>query len=108
MATRVNELRAPPEITTSRVDGPIGRWTNTEYRPRHLAGLVESIGFFDGVVNPLRERVFPNGMVELIIQFDEPHRQADPVLPGRYPPICATGLAIEPVVIEGPRGRCRV
>jgi AraC-like DNA-binding protein len=90
------------------VDGPLGWWTQTEYRPRHLAGVVDGIWYFDGFVSLSRERVFPNGMLELIIQFDEPHRQADPVLPGRYPPLCATGLTTRPVVIEAPRGRCRV
>jgi AraC-like DNA-binding protein len=95
-------------ITSTQFDGPLGRWTQTECRPRHLPGLVESVGFFDGTIALPRERVFPNGTLELIIQFDEPHRQADPVLPGRYPPVCATGLATKPVVIEAPNGRCRV
>jgi AraC-like DNA-binding protein len=95
-------------IRTSHVDGPFGRWTQAEYRPPHLAGMVDRIWYFDGVVSLPRERVFPNGMLELIVQFDEPHRQAEPELPGRYPPLCATGLITRPFVIEAPRGRCRV
>jgi AraC-like DNA-binding protein len=95
-------------ITSTSFDGSLGRWTQTEYRPRHLDGLVESVAFFDGTIALPRERVFPNGTLELIIQFDEPHRQAEPMLLGRYPPVCATGLATKPIIIEAPNGRCRV
>jgi hypothetical protein len=49
-------------VTTRTIDSPLGRWTHAEARPAHLARVVESIWYFDGVVAERRERVFPSGV----------------------------------------------
>ncbi len=96
------------DVVTRHLDGPEGRWTHVEWRPAHLRALVDYIWYFDGWVRTPRERVFPSGLLELIVQLDTPHREIAPRPTSRYPAVCATGLMTGPVVIEAPRGRCRV
>ncbi len=53
--------------------------------------------------------MFPNGRLEIVVQFDQPHR---PVVgggwDGPFPSACTSGLQVAPFVIEGPPGRMRV
>jgi AraC-like DNA-binding protein len=55
-----------------------------------------------------RERVFPNGLVELIVQLDDPYLD---VIEGEClvtPASCVTGIYSSPIVVQAPRRRCRV
>jgi AraC-like DNA-binding protein len=102
------------EITTQRVDSPLGCWTHSVWRPPPRTGLsavVESIMYFAGTLTFPRERVFPDGRVELVVQLDEPHRlvrRETPETAEPFAPACLTGILSESRVIAAPAGRCRV
>jgi len=96
------------EITTHRIDSPLGRWTHTEGRSASLAGLVESIGLFEGTTVFPRERVFPNGKLELIVHLGERYREVTAAGTEICPAVCLTGLQRGPLVVEAPPGPCRV
>jgi hypothetical protein len=92
-------------------DSALGTWKITEWRPpacSPLFGPVEAIWHWDGVTVHPRERTFPNGRFELIVQLDEPYRPgADDPLPP-FPALCVGGMYRRPWVVEAPRKRCRV
>ncbi len=86
-------------------------WTHAEWRPRAgspLAGAVERVWYFDGTLGSARERVFPDGTLELIVQLDTPHRPGVDAPAPRFPPLCVTGLRTTAEIVEAPPGRCRV
>ncbi len=93
-------------IVAREIDSALGRWTHHEWRPAALAGVVERIWHFDGLTAHARERLFPNGLIEMVVQLDAPHwlieRDRTPT-----PALCVTGLQTGAMLIESP-GRCRV
>ena len=98
-------------LRTTRFEGELGCWTTTNWEPVAgdvLAPYVLGIWDFDGVLAQSRERVFPNGALELIVQLDEPHRPGDAVDPRPFPAVCIGGLQTTSEVVQGPPGRCRV
>lgn len=95
-------------IVTLRVDSPLGRWTHSEWRPAHLAGVVERISYFAGTLTLPRERVFPDGRVELILQLGEPHRLVQGERTEPFSAACFTGLLSTSMLIEAPADGCRV
>lgn len=99
-------------LDVRRVDSELGRWTHTEWVPdagNPLAGVVDRIWDFEGTLSRARERTFPNGMIELIVQLDEPHRPVrDDVAGSHFPAVCVSGLMTTAEVVEAPPARCRV
>jgi len=100
------------DLRTPRVevmDGPLGRWVSAWWRPPALARHVSLLWFFDGALNLARERVFPDGTVELIVHLGPRYRStlADEHRDG-YPLLCFNGLRMKAEVIEAPPGRSRV
>ena len=98
-------------VTQQSVDAPLGRWTHTEWVPdagSALAGLIDRIWHFDGRTTHRRERVFPNGLLEVIVHLDDRYRLID----GEGPELCGvtgvTGMQLGPMLIEAPAARCRV
>jgi AraC-like DNA-binding protein len=89
------------EIVTTRG----GRWTLTESRPRHLARFVESIWCFEGSLAHARERHFPNGLLELVVQLDDRFHFVNDRSRERCAPNCLAGLQTGPTIIEAPPGR---
>ncbi len=68
-------------------DSDLGRWTAARWAPPRtspLFNLIERIWYFDGALANAKERVFPDGRSELIVMLDEPHRDGDTALPGRF------------------------
>jgi AraC-like DNA-binding protein len=61
-------------IETVRRVSPLGAWTYSSWRPPHLGGLVDHVWAYDGASTHRRKRVFPNGRVELLLNFGEPYR----------------------------------
>ena len=95
-------------VVTHRSSGPLGDWTAVIATPPPLDGLVARLWHFDGVVAHPRERVLPNGHVEIVVQ-----------LRGRYGLVrrhgvdgCAavgvSGVQTAPFVIAAPAGRAVV
>ena len=98
-------------VALTRHDSAFGTWTHAEWAPdagSPLAGLVERVWYFDGVLGAARERVFPDGTLELIVQLDTPHRPGIDAPASAFPPLCVTGLRTTAEVVEAPLGRCRV
>jgi AraC-like DNA-binding protein len=73
-----------------------------------LVGVIERIWHFDGKTTLRRERVFPDGMLEIIIHLDERYR----LIEGEGPEVCGvtgvTGMQLGPLLIEAPERPCRV
>jgi len=98
-------------IVSQHLDSELGRWSHTEWRPGRehpLRWAVERVWDFDGMASAPRERVFPNGMSELIVQLDD--RYLDVLGAGTTvtPATCVTGIYSRALVVEAPRRRCRV
>ena len=62
------------KISTLHSDTPLGSWIYSEWRPPHLAGLVEVIWYFKGPTSSARKRILPNGMVEMLVNFGDSYR----------------------------------
>jgi hypothetical protein len=98
-------------VTLARHESALGTWTSAQWKPARgtaLYGALDRIWYFDGVLAARRERVFPDGLIELIVQLDEPHRPGDDPGRGSFPPLCATGLRLGSETVQAPPGRCRV
>jgi hypothetical protein len=100
-----------PTVAVTRHESALGSLTHAQWKPAfssQLAGSIDQIWYFDGTLGEVRERVFPDGTLELIVQLDSPHRPGvdGPARP--FPPVCVTGLRTTAEVVEAPPGRCRV
>jgi AraC-like DNA-binding protein len=94
-----------------RHDSALGAWVQASWSPpdgTRLHGSVHRIWYFEGVLVARRERVFPDGSIEIIVQLDEPHRPGDRADAQGFPPVCVTGLRLTSEVVVAPAGRCRV
>ncbi|HZY96878.1 MAG TPA: helix-turn-helix domain-containing protein [Candidatus Cybelea sp.] len=97
--------------TVESEDSALGRWTVAHWSPSassRLSGAVERIWYFDGVIVYPKERVFPDGIAELIVMLDEPHRNGDANALVPFPAVCINGLRTRSSVVVAPPGRCRV
>jgi len=98
-------------MITRSVDGPLGRWRHSSCRPSHLAGLVEDVWLFDGVLTNRRERTFPNGLLEIFVHLGERYRLVEDGGAARNwlcPSSCVTGLQLGHLVVEAPATRVAV
>lgn len=98
-------------VETLRCDSEFGSWLTSGWIPTPddiLFGLVERIWDFEGTLVFRREQLFPNGIFELVVQLDEPHRSVDRPASVPFPAICLNGLQTATSTIEAPKGRFRV
>jgi AraC-like DNA-binding protein len=98
-------------VTTTRNESSFGACSQAKWSPAPgsaLYGAIDRIWFFDGTLGAQRERVFPDGTLELIVQLDTPHRPGVDEPADPFPPLCVTGLRTTAEVVEAPPGRCRV
>ena len=98
-------------IVAQHFDSNLGRWTHTGWRPGPgdpLEWAVDRVWDFDGMAAHPQERVFPNGHLELIVQFDD--RYLDVTTAGTVPTpaACVTGIFSRSAVVQAPRRPCRV
>ena len=89
-------------MTSGVVDDAFGAWTYLHCRPAHLAGLVEHIWLFDGSMTCLRERTFPNGLLEIIVHLGERYSVVEDRGTWVCPTTCVTGLQLGHLVVEAP------
>ena len=94
-------------LVSSREESELGAWTQLTWRPRALAGLVECFWLFDGMLGR-RERYYPTGELDLIVQLDAPFRIIEGQPAATCPPSSLAGLIVAPLVIESPAARSRV
>ena len=89
-------------IETARGVFPAGSWSYSSWRPPHLAGVVDHIWTYSGPTSHRRKRVFPNGRVELLINFGDPYR----ILDGRGADHCRIawlgGPQVGPLLVHQP------
>jgi AraC-like DNA-binding protein len=95
-------------LTTGVVDDAFGSWTYHHCRPARLAGLVDHIWLFDGSLTCLRERTFPNGLLEIIVHLGERYSVVEDRGNWVCPATCVTGLQLSHLVVEAPAHRTRV
>lgn len=98
---------APVGVVSWREESELGSWTQVTCRPRALAGLVESIWLFDGKLQR-RERYYPTGELDLIVQLDEPFRIVEGQPAGALAPTSLAGLIVTPLLIETPAVPTRI
>lgn len=96
-------------LTVRRVESPLGTWTHAEARPAHLSGLVDFLWHFEGSILCLRERIFPNGSLEIIVhlgggRYRDVHEDRVSICPEA----CVTGIQLGAMVIEAPGVRTAV
>jgi AraC-like DNA-binding protein len=91
-------------------DSELGQWISAQWTPPEASRLrpfVESVWYFHGATAYSRERIFPDGSAELIVQLDDVYRDGDKgSIP--FPTVCVNGLRTRPSVVEAPGTRCRV
>lgn len=75
----------------------------SEWRPAELAGFVEQLWYSEGTISHPRERILPNGKIELIVNFGDPYRLVEGSGVERMSTGVVTGMQSRPIVIEGPR-----
>lgn len=73
-----------------------------ELRPAHLRDLVARIWYFEGRLELPRERVFPDGQVELIVHIGPSYRLIEAHGAQVLPSCCVAGLMQRPALIEAP------
>ena len=105
MATVASE---PIAVTSGAVDDAFGAWTYLHCRPAYLAGLVDHIWLFDGVMTSLRERTFPNGLLEIIVHLGERYSVVEDRCVWVCPTTCLTGLQLGHLIVEAPVQRTKV
>jgi AraC-like DNA-binding protein len=92
----------PMAIQTVAGGSPRGRWSYSVWRPPQLSGLIDHLWAYDGPSSHRRKRVFPNGRVELILNFGEPYRVVD----GAGVEVCRrawiSGPQVGPVLLQQP------
>jgi AraC-like DNA-binding protein len=97
-------------VVAWREESELGAWTQLVSRPSGLTGLVESIWLFDGKLSR-RERHYPTGEIDLIIQLDAPS-ESFRIVEGQpattCPSSCLAGLIVAPLVIETPAATSRM
>lgn len=99
------------QVASHVVDTELGRWRLAAWEPPAGSPLGRAVGGvwdFEGIVTAPRERVFPNGGVELLLQLDARYRdigQAGAIL---TPTTCVAGVHTGSFVIKAPSRPCRV
>lgn len=99
------------QVASHVVDTELGRWRLAAWEPpvgSPLGRAVDSVWDFEGIVTAPRERVFPNGGVELLLQLDDRYRDIGQGGAGLTPATCVTGVHTGSFVIEAPPRPCRV
>ncbi|MBO0727524.1 MAG: hypothetical protein J2P52_18135 [Blastocatellia bacterium] len=90
------------KLSTIHNDTPLGSWIYSEWRPPHLAGMVDVIWYFKGPTSSARKRILPNGMVEMLVNFGEPYRIISGAGPEWLKKAWLAGLQSGPMIGEQP------
>ncbi len=99
-------------IVTSRVDSPLGSWSLTDYAPPagdELSGVLQRVWLFNGATALPRERVFPDGTLEIVLQLDAVYRPVQDGTAGEpFAPLSVGGIRTTAMTIQGPGRPVRV
>ncbi len=94
-------------LVSWREESELGAWTQLTWWQSSFAGLVECVWMFDGELRR-RERYYPTGELDLIVQLDTPFRIVEGQPAAACPPSSLSGLIVAPLVIVYPSERSRV
>lgn len=97
-------MLTPMPIRIEHHDSPLGRWVLARWAPPRLAGMIEGLWYFEGSLEPLRERHFPHGRLHLVVHLGPLYRRVVGERIETFSPTCLSGLLLEPDVIEAPPG----
>ncbi|MDX2165789.1 MAG: AraC family transcriptional regulator [Deltaproteobacteria bacterium] len=81
-------------------DSALGRFAYHEWRPPLFAGLVDRLWYSEGRTVLPRKRIFPNGMIELLLNLGEPMRLVEGAGAELFARGSLSGLHSGPIVIE--------
>ncbi len=83
-------------------ESPAGKWMFSSWKPPGLDSFVDHVWAFSGPTAHVRKRIFPNGCVELLLNFGAPYRQVE----GKGNELCRvawlSGPQTGPIVVEQP------
>ncbi|MEO8604889.1 MAG: AraC family transcriptional regulator [bacterium] len=88
------------QIRTVQNDDALGRFVYCEWRPPLFAGLVDRLWYSAGAAALPRKRIFPNGMIELLVTLGEPMRLVEGAGAELFARGSLSGLHSGPIVIE--------
>ncbi len=98
----VREATVP--ILTLRNDSPRGRWTYCEWRPPQLTGLVDRIWQTEGTTTEERDRHFPEGTLELLVNVGgDRFELVEPTGTTTFATTWLCGQLLGPIVTVPPR-----
>lgn len=95
-------------IRVERHDSPLGRWVLARYDAPGPEGLVEGIWYYEGRMVRLRERHFPTGTLDLVVQLGAVYGHVEDGRVEPFPTTCITGVLLGPDVIQAPAEPCAV
>lgn len=86
-----------------RDESELGAWKHLELRPPTHGSMVESVWLFEGTLQG-RERFYPTGTLDLLIQLDasSPRFRIVDGQPAATPAVALTGMLVTPLVVETP------
>lgn len=84
-------------IEHARHTSALGSWSFSHCSPAALRETIECIWEVEGTVTHTRERIFPNGRADLIVNLGPPQRLTGGEVLDR---VCVSGLQHRPLVIE--------
>jgi AraC-like DNA-binding protein len=103
-ATALKSAKRRRSFTSARAHHPhddaLGRWIYNEWKPPLLAGLVDRFWYSSGTAVLPRKRIFPNGMVELLVTLGEPMRLVEGKGIDRFMAGTLSGLHSVPLTLE--------
>jgi len=89
-------------VTRCGRDGPGGEWVYSEWRPPHLAGVVDLMWAFRGPTSNRRKRILPSGRLELLVNFADPYRLLEGAGCERLDRVWIGGVLTAPMVVAQP------
>jgi AraC-like DNA-binding protein len=90
------------DVVTHREESERGRWTHSTWSPAHLRAVVETFWHSEGTI-AARERLLPDGMLELALTLGDRHRCVAGESSAILPVVGVTGMRSRPMVLEHPR-----
>jgi AraC-like DNA-binding protein len=80
----------------------LGRWSYSVWRPPQLHGLIDHVWAYDGPSSHRLKRVFPNGRVEILLNFGDAYRLVEGAGARACGNAWLSGPQVGPIVLEQP------
>jgi len=87
---------------TVRGVSPLGSWSYCVWRPPQLHGLIDHLWAYDGPSSHRLKRVFPNGRVEILLNFGDAYRLVEGAGAEACRNAWLSGPQVGPIVLEQP------